>query len=236
VSNIVKKTPKEEFFKIQRAFLYASTMDAEAPSDLGIKKTLIDALDEFGADIIITGGNTRTEGRMPKEWSMIDGRYLRDVCAKYRVDLKEYKVLSLVNQYRYNKKNLEILEYDKSYNPTLAKQTLNKLCGWQDYGGKHEESVYTRFVRGLRFYKFGIDVRIIEFKAKVNSGLMTVDEMVEELSHPIVTPEQFKRDCALVQLKLRVDIDHILKQGMRTYREFKTYRENPLVKAVKWII
>lgn len=234
VPNKVYTAPKEEFFAIQRAFLYASTMEAEAPSDLGIRKTLIDAMDEFGVERFITGGNKQTEGQMPKEWSMIDGRYLRDVCKKFRTDIVDFKVLSLRDQYRYNKHVLRILE-TIDYDPEIAKKELKKLCGWQDYGKKHEESVYTRFVRGLRFYKFGIDVRIVEYKAKVNAGLMTVADMIKELSKPIVTPQQFLEDCATVEDALHINMESVLKRDMRTYREFKTYRENPLVRAARWI-
>ena len=39
---------------------------------------------------------------------------------------------------------LDYLDYDKA----AAKQLLIEKFGWVDYGGKHYESVYTRFYQG----------------------------------------------------------------------------------------
>ncbi|MDZ7647528.1 MAG: hypothetical protein U5K54_10340 [Cytophagales bacterium] len=47
-----------------------------------------------------------------------------------------------------------------SYNKDLAKEELKKELGWRDYGGKHYESVFTRFYQGYILpQKFNIDKR-----------------------------------------------------------------------------
>lgn len=234
VKHEIKRCDQQEFYDIQRAFLYASTPDAEAPTDLAIKKSLLIAMDEFKADKIITGANIQTEGVMPEEWSMIDGLYLKDVCKKHGVKLKSFFNMSLMDIYRYKKHTYNILESRLSkYDPEKSKLLLHDLFGWEDYGAKHCESVYTRFIRGLRYYKFGIDVRVIEFHAKVKAGLMTYKEMVTEMQTPIVSYKQFMADWNAVEHRLDVKRDEIMALPRRSFRNYRTYRYHPLVRLAK---
>ena len=51
---------------------------------------------------------------------------------------------------------LDLVEYDKA----AAKKLLMERYGWRDYGGKHYESVFTRFYQGYILpTKFNIDKR-----------------------------------------------------------------------------
>ena len=227
---------QDEFHAIQRAFLLASTPDAECPTDIAIKKTLLNAMDEYKADMIITGSNKQTEGRMPEEWSMIDGLYMKDVCRRFGVVLSTFPNLFLYDAIRYKRHTFNILERGdktKPYNPTESKHLMASLFGWQDYGGKHQENIYTRFVRGLRFYKFGIDPRIIEFHAKVKAGFMTYDEMMTEMKNPIVSIEQFMEDWELVEQRLNVKRDEIMSLPIKSFRNYRTYRYHPAIVPIK---
>jgi len=235
VRHEVVKFPWPEFGEIQKAFLYASTPDAECPTDLGIKKVLLDKMKELGADVIITGANRKTEGRMPEEWSMIDGRYLRDVCRRFGVKIKDYPVLGLWDQFKYKRSCINILD-SIDYVPAEAKKFLVKEYGWQDYGGKHEENIYTRFVRGLRYYKFGIDARVVEFYAKLRAHQMTGSEILKEMDKPIIPAKQFIKDCETVERKLVIDMGDILEQPAKTFRDYKTWRYHPAIRAGKKLV
>ena len=65
---------------------------------------------------------------------------------------------------------LDYLDYDKQ--PT--KRLLIDKYGWEDYGGKHYESVYTRFYQGwILPDKFGYDKRRMHLSTLICSGQMT---------------------------------------------------------------
>ncbi len=230
---------QNEYHAIQRAFLLASTPDSECPTDIAIKKTLLNAMDEHQADVIITGSNKETEGRMPEEWSMVDGLYVKDVCRRFGVTLKTFPNLSLFDVIRYKRHTFNILEprnQNQLYNPAEAKNLMKSLFGWQDYGGKHQENVYTRFICGLRFYKFGIDPRIIEFHAKVKAGVMTYDEMMNEMQKPIVPLNRFEQDWELVEQRLNVKRDEIMALPIKSFRDYRTYRYHTAVVLTKKIL
>ena len=232
----IYKVDKKEFRKIQRAFLYASTPDAECPTDLAIKAFLLQAAKRHDA-IIITGINTRTEGKMPESWSMIDYRYLKDVCKKFNVKLETFPRFNIRDTLQYKKKCYNILEEsDDKYYPEYAKKTLSELYGWQDYGAKHHESIYTRFVRGLRYYKFGIDVRVIEYRAKLINGLIDEPTYYFDMSEVIVPRDRFLVDCMIVEAELDVDMTGVLKMPIRSFKNYKTYRYNPFVRVGRWLL
>ena len=232
--HITKSVPSETFHNIQAAFLNASTPDAECPSDLAIKAYLLDTAQTFNADVIITGANAETEGRMPAEWSMIDYRYLKDVCRRFGVNTKGFPRFNILDTLKYKKLCYNILD-GTNYTPDDAKQKLASLYGWEDYGTKHGENVYTRFIKALRFYKFGIDTRVIEFRAKVDAGLMTWDDLINWLSVPACPPEQFILDWFLVEKRLGVRRDEIMALPIKSYRNYKTYRTHPAVRIAKAI-
>lgn len=211
--------PEAEYHAIQKAFLLASTPDAECPTDLAIKAFLLQSTEDFGADKIITGGNRQTEGTMPPEWSMIDYTYLKNVCKRFGVGIRDFPRFNAWDAIRYKQKVYRILE-GIDYNPDQAKQELQSMFGWKDYAGKHEENIYTRFVKSLRYYKFGIDVRAVELIAKVDAGLMSVDEMIDQRAWPESVRYQFDADWKLVEKRLGVQRDNIMSLPVKSYRDY----------------
>src|SRR5688572_6692619 len=77
IKNIVKKLGFdyesyvlnwEEFKDIQLAFLKASVVEAETPTDISILGALHSMAAKYGIKYIISGGNLATEGILPKMW------------------------------------------------------------------------------------------------------------------------------------------------------------------------
>ncbi len=202
----------DEFHEIQRAFLIASTPHAECPSDIAIKKTLLKAYDEFKAYKILTGSYVR-EGKPPLDWSLVDGRYLKDVMKKHgRVELKTFPNMSLNDHIRYKRVTdtpLNRIYYD----PRKAKEYLKKEYGWEDYGAKHYENIYTKFNQGLRYWKFGIDMRTLETYGDY------------DLDKPPYPKEEFNELCKKVSLILDIDMDKIMKMPPANWRDYKAYRK-----------
>lgn len=178
----------EEFRDLHRAFLRASVINAELPTDHAIMATLYRTAAELGVRFIIGGSNTATEGVMPYAWvhDYKDLVNIRRIHARYgAVPLRTYPQLGIARylRYRYGRRIqliriLEFVEYDKK----KAMETLQQELGWRPYGGKHYESVFTRFFQGYILpRKFGVDKRRAHLSTLICSGQMDRDSALAEL-------------------------------------------------------
>jgi hypothetical protein len=93
-----------------------------------------------------------------------------------------------------------------------------------DVGGKHDESIFTRFFHS--FYlsvKFGYDLRNTYLSALVFFGQMTRDEALVEISKPPVPQEMLDQDREYVIKKLGLNEDEfelILKSPNKNYSDY----------------
>ena len=112
------------------------------------------------------------------------------------------------------------------YNKNAVKATLQKELNWRDYGGKHYESIWTRFYQGYILpVKFGVDKRKAHLSSLICSGQMTRAEALEEMKQPAYDPEQLKTDKKFVLKKLGLserEFDALMKLPVRDHREFDT--------------
>ena len=221
-----------EFRDLQKAFLKASVPDAEVLTDIGMKAIIYEEAVKNNLKYIISGGNLRTEGMIPREWGCQDGRFIKDVNKKFgkNSNLKKFKNLSLFNIIYYNIfKKIKIirpLNY-LDYNKQEIKKFIKKELDWKDYGGKHYESIYTRFVSSYWCYeKFGIDKRIIEYSALIRSGQMTKEDARNKLMERPFPKEKAERDIKVVLDKLdftKDEFNEIFNRPNKNYKDYKTY-------------
>ena len=94
---------------------------------------------------------------------------------------------------------------------------MNKELDWRDYGGKHYESVWTRFFQGYYMpAKFGYDKRRAQLSSLICSGQTTREEALSEIDKPIY-PED----------SLREDMQFVLKKFSLTQEEFEAIIKAP---------
>ena len=87
--------------------------------------------------------------------------------------------------------------------PPPTKQIITAEMGWLDYGGKHYESVFTRFYQGYILpEKFKVDKRKAHLSNLIFSGQISKSEALDELDKPIYSPEQLVIDKMFVLKKL----------------------------------
>jgi hypothetical protein len=112
------------------------------------------------------------------------------------------------------------------YNKAEVKQLIASELGWQDYGGKHEESVFTRFYQGYILpRKFGIDKRKAHLSNLIFAGQITKAEALAELARPPYDPSQMESDYQFVVKKLRLsteEFEKIMATPPRPHTDFKT--------------
>lgn len=210
----------------RRAFLLASTPHAETPADVAYQAILYRYAKSSGMTTIISGMN-KLEGLMPLDWSVIDTRYIKSVWKQYaRFPFpKDAPILSMLEYRDYKRMVWRILDdAETKYDPYKTKDYLRSVFGWKDYGGKHLEDRFTKFNQGVRFWKFGIDARVVNYKALVNYGFMTWDKYYETLCFAPYSHLEFRRLCDEVGKRLGLNMNEILLTPPRRWQEFKTWR------------
>ena len=99
-------------------------------------------------------------------------------------------------------KQIRLLNY-VPYVKSDIKQFIIKNMGWKDYGGKHYESVFTRFYQGYILpRKWGIDKRKAHLSNLIASGQITREEALKELEQPPMPLDLAAEDKIYVAKKL----------------------------------
>jgi hypothetical protein len=148
-----------------------------------------------------------------------------------------------MKRYYFNVLGIEIislLDYS-DYVKTNIKDTIVKELEWRDYGGKHYESIFTKFYQGYILpVKFGIDKRKAHLSTLICSGQVSRDEALEELSKPIYDAHELKRDKEFVLKKLGLtesEFEEYLNAPRREHTEFKhekgVWDDIPLIKIFR---
>jgi len=209
----------EEFKDLQLAFLKASTPDSEIPTDHAIFAILDKMARKLGVKYVISGVNTRTETHMPPEWSQGHGDwlYIKSVHRRFgTLPLKTYPHMGFFDTRRFAGHVVEILNY-LDYVKSDAMKVLQEDLGWKYYGGKHYESIYTRFYQGyLLPRKFGYDKRRAHLSSLICSGQTTRDAALEELKI-----ETYARDMQ------EADREYVIKKFGITEAEFEAILNAP---------
>lgn len=239
----------QEFKDIQLAYLKASVVDIEVITDHAIIGTLYKLAAENGIKYILSGSNVVTENTLPKHWifNKIDHVNLKEIHSQFgSVQLKTYPLFNSTKKRLYLKlKNIEtisLLNY-MPYNKKEVKEVIKNELHWKDYGGKHYESVFTRFYQGYILpVKFGIDKRKAHLSDLIFSGQITKAEALDELKKTIYDEVQLREDYEFVLKKFNLsanEFDQILMMPRREHTEFKTEKgfwENyPWLKPLKFV-
>jgi N-acetyl sugar amidotransferase len=197
-----------EFRDLQMSFLKASTPDGEVPTDHAIAALLYRKAHKHGLKYILTGVNVISESVMPIRWGYgySDMRYIGAVQKQFgNKKLKTYPHYSLPQLYYYMKfrqiKMFPILDY-VPYDKDEAMALIENNLGWVYYGGKHYESIYTRFYQSqVLVEKFNIDKRRAHNSNLVLSGQMTRDAALKALDTPVCPPDLAASDKTYVLKK-----------------------------------
>lgn len=236
----------EEFRELQLSFLRASTPDSEIPSDHAIVALMHQMAEKIGTRYIISGYNFKTESHLPVAWAQghFDWRYIQTVHKKFSsIELKTFPHMDLLtlNKYRLTQKMINILDF-LDYVKADAMEILKNSLGWKYYGGKHYESIYTRFFQGYILpKKFGYDKRRSHFSSLICSGEMTRQEALENLELETYPSQMQDEDKAYVIKKLRLTeetFDQIMNLPRKSYWDYPSYGKwyrNPIYIGLRGI-
>ena len=222
----------KEIRDLQRAYFKASVPNCDVPQDHAFIAGVYNIAAKYGIRYIISGHNNVTEFILPPSWGHDSGDLdnLTDIHNTFgEVKLKTYPRLSLFKKviyYGYIKKlrSFRILNY-VPYSKEVVKQFISDNLGWQDYGGKHFESRFTKFFQSYYLpKKFGFDKRRAHLSNLIASGQIGRDEALSEINIPPISKDQLSEDAEYFIKKLgfsEKEWKEIMKNKPRQHIDFK---------------
>ena len=142
--------------------------------------------------------------------------------------LKNYPTLSswkfmLLRNFKLGFRYIEILN-QVNYSKNKAIETLEKQFGWQNYGGKHYESVFTKFYQAYYLpTKFGYDKRRVHLSAQIRNSEISRAEAINALENPPLSEAEFQDEKTYVLKKLgfsEAEFDEIMKAPAREHTDY----------------
>ncbi len=224
-----------EFRDLQRAFLKASVIDIEVLSDHAIFAAMLNVAKDHGIRYVLSGNNLATEHGLPPAWvwNKQDWTNIQAIHKEFgSVPLKSFPhltsaqrmVIQLLGRDLVVEEPLNVVRYRRDE----AAATLTELYGWREYGGKHHESLFTKFYQGYILpTKFGVDKRRVHLSDRIRNGELTRDDALAEIARPPYDPADLARDRAYVIKKLgfsEAEFAAIMAEPPRPHDAFATDR------------
>lgn len=220
----------EEFKDIQLAFLKASIVEMEIPTDVAIQYALHKVAAEHGIKFILSGGNLAGEAIQPRTWFYYpkDSKLMKSIHRLHGSrKIKRYPTFDYIDEMYYKFVRgirtvypLNYVEYSKPDAISLLQQKL----GWVRYGDVHHESMYTRMVLSyLQPVKFDVDYRKCTLSAQICNGITTREKALEVLEESPWNEETLSEDKAYLAKKLGItqaDLERIIGDAPKSYRDY----------------
>lgn len=210
----------EEFKELQLSYLKASVVDIEVLTDHAFMAVLYEQAKKWNIKYMLAGMNLVTEFVLPSCWIYNKGD-LQNIIniqnifgTKSFSKLKTYPKLSVETSfYCKNILKMEViapLNYiDYTYHD--AKKKLVEKYQWKDYGGKHFESIFTRFYQGYILpCKFNIDKRKAHLSNLIFSNQISKNEALEILIKPPYDLKLMEEDYNYVLKKFNIKEDEFI--------------------------
>ncbi len=225
----------EEFRELQLAYLRAGVVDLEATSDHAIFASMYKLAKQNDVSFIISGTNVATESIMPKSWYYTrkdDLTNLKDIHSKFGsgLKLKTFPTQGFLKLLYFNLfhklESVAILNY-VPYIKSEIKEIIKAELGWRDYGGKHHESLITKFYQCYILpQKFGIDKRRAHLSDLVCANQLTRDEALLEVQKPLyASATELEKDIEYIVKKFgisRTEFEAIMNAEPKRHEDFKT--------------
>jgi N-acetyl sugar amidotransferase len=203
-----------EMKDLQLSFFKASVANADTPTDHAFSWVAYTQAAKYGIKYILSGANFASESVLPSSWGYDagDAKHVKAIQKRFgSVKLKTYPLMGLVKRNLWYPevrriKTADLLNYMPYYSSD-AKAAITSELGWRDYGGKHYESVFTRYFQGHYLpTKFGYDKRLAHYSSLILSGQMTRDEALEKMETTNYPEELRRQDHEFIAKKLGVSV------------------------------
>lgn len=238
-----------EFKDLQRSFFKAGVIDIEMLTDHAIMATMFRLRSKHKIKYVISGTNYTTEHGMPKGWSWnkLDITNIRNIQQKFGTKkIRRFPTTStlkkiMVDRFKIGGVYAEPLNMI-SYTKDMAMEDLKREFDWQYYGGKHYESIFTKFYQAYILpTKFNVDKRKVHLSALIRNGEITRAEATEALKEALYAPEELRRDKEYVLKKLdftEAEFDRMMQEPPHSHDEYGTENDriDRLFKIARFVL
>lgn len=211
------------------ALLAAGVKDADIANDMYMADIMQTTAKRYGIKYVFNGHNFREEGSTPLDWTYMDAKYIQSVYEwAYGEKLRTKHLQTFWKQIKSGVKQIRVFHYMNI--PFIDRYNTMIDFGLRDYGPKHSENIYTKFIGyDLLPNKWGIDKRIIYLSAQIRSGVLTKEEAMEELKEGVYFNKSYYSE---IEKRTGVKIEAAMNAPKRTYKDFDHYnfkRFKPLI-------
>lgn len=186
------KPDKEQFLDLSKAYLKAGVPNIAVPQDNILFAFLYDCAKKYNIKYFLSGGNFALESILQQgnTHDAFDTVNIKDIHKKFGtkgIDKLKFlskmqkvtdRVLKRVETYR----PLNYIDYNRD----RAFAELKEFCGFEYYGRKHLENIFTAFAQLYWFpKKFKVDKRKSHLSSMIVSGQLTREEALKLLEEPM---------------------------------------------------
>lgn len=240
IENIVKKLEIDlytyvcdwqEMQDLQLSYFKAGVINADIPMDHAFMVILHRIAKKHKVKYFFSGHNFETEAILPKSWvyKATDSINIKSIQRKFgSLKLKKYPlesiVVNLYFRFIYGLNQINILDYEK-YDKTKAMNLIESELDWVYYGGKHYESIFTRFYQGYYLpTRFNVDKRRAHLSSLINSNQLSREAALEELSKPSYSDEDLlNQDKKFIPKKLGVSDEYFSNLILEPIKDHEFY-------------
>jgi hypothetical protein len=229
--DFVRVTKDEYYDKLCGAMLGAGVIDLDIANDMYMADIMQTTAKKYNIKYVFNGHDFRNEGSTPLCWTYMDAKYIQSVYKwAYGEKLKTKHLQTFWKQLRSGIKQVRVFHYLNIPEEERVEAMLG--LGLKDYGPKHGENVYTKWI-GYRMLpaKWGVDKRIVYLSAKVRDGQMTKAEARKELSEPV----EFDGNLEEIEYRTGVRMLEALIAPKHTYKDFGHYNFRRYKKLI-WLM
>ncbi|MGB4137732.1 MAG: N-acetyl sugar amidotransferase [Microbacterium sp.] len=206
-----------EMKDLQLSFFKASVANCDIPTDHAFGWVAFNQAKKYGIKYILSGSNYASESILPAAWGYTsdDARHLKAIQRRFgSVKLKTYPIMGRFRRLIWypfirgikTERPLNLMPY--VYKD--AKAAIAERVGWRDYGGKHYESVFTRYFQGYYLpHKFGFDKRLAHYSSLIVSRQLTRDDALSLMETENYPDELRRQDHEFIAKKLGVSTEEL---------------------------
>ncbi len=230
----------EQFYGLSKAYMRAGVANLAAPQDNVLFAEIYALMKRYGIRYFLSGGNWALECILQRgnTHTAMDTVNMRDINRRFGdTKLDKLKLWTPVGRVL-DKAILRIqsprpLNYI-DYNRDRAFKELFDFCGFEYYGRKHLENIFTAFVQLVWFpQKFGVDKRTSHLSSMIASGQLTREEAMKQLEEPMYDEQMMSEYIAVVKEKLKLSDEEYKRIMDAPAHKHTEYRTDPFLVLVR---
>ena len=204
----------EQFNDLTLAYMKAGVPNIAIPQDNVLFAFLYKKMKEYKIKYFLSGGNFALESILQQgnTYKSNDVVNIKDIHRRFGT--KPIDKLEFISTFQKGIDN-KLLKIESprplnyiDYNRSRAFEELKDFCGFEYYGRKHLENIFTAFAQLYWFpKKFGVDKRTSHLSSMIVSGQMTREEALKELEEPLYDQKMMDNYIAIIKKNMGLSDD-----------------------------